>query len=102
MLPTKLASAAFLGTRSVRPPEAVVVLMRSPGVPAAGSVLPGAAGRSPVRSAVLRLPVLGDCLSCTRRPGSPNDRWSDSREADRLSPYVPTGYVPDGEVTTVT
>src|SRR6478672_10104452 len=99
MLPTKLARAAFRGMRSAAvPPEAVVVLMGSLlGVPAAATVscrrwAPGGSRwRSAVRSdggvrwrAVLRAApgVTGRC--------SP------------VGAYVPTGYVPDGEVMAIT
>src|SRR5215210_5316613 len=64
MLPTKLASAAFLGTRS-------------------GSGSPGVDG-------VLMT------FSCRDRRCVGRDRGK------RPAAYVPTGYVPDGEVTAVT
>src|SRR6476661_10482780 len=90
MLPTKLARAALRGMRSAAvPPEAVVVLMGlswSTGgsdlvVPEGGRAVPGAVSGAAVRC-------------CARRPGSPAPVTGGA--------YVPTGYVPDGEVIAVT
>src|SRR5215218_135420 len=92
MLPTKLARAALRGMRSEAvPPGAVGALMglsweyrrQRGGVPEVG----GRAEPGAVSGAALRC--------CARRPGSP--AASSQSEA-----YVPTGYVPDGEVMAVT
>src|SRR3954447_22454130 len=83
MLPTKLARAALAGKRcSVVPPDAVVALMTISRC-AGGSELVVPEGGSAVRR------------SCAARPGS---RTGPSSPAA----YVPTGYVPDGEVIGVT
>src|SRR3954451_13098861 len=83
MLPTKLARAALAGKRcSVVPPDAVVALMtvsrmcRRQRSRRAGWAVSGAALRC----------CLAGVAGPVRRPGA----------------YVPTGYVPDGEVTGVT
>src|SRR3954464_14212627 len=83
MLPTKLARAALAGKRcSVVPPDAVVALMTISRC-AGGSELVVPEGGQRCGVAVLRGPGHG------AGPSSP-------------AAYVPTGYVPDGEVIGVT
>src|SRR4051812_10088792 len=98
MLPTKLASAALRGTRSVAGPPAVVEVMGVLlGVPAAASESRRVeTGRGPVRSAVRRCCVARGARG--HRPPAPPP----SSGGGGPAAYVPTGYVPNGEVIVVT
>src|SRR3954451_15901864 len=97
MLPTKLANAALRGTLwPVVPLGGAVALIRSP---------EGSGGRtSSCRMGNRAVPgaVSGAAVQCcARTPGCPVSSAHPHR-ARCVQPYVPTGYVPDGEVTAVT
>src|SRR5687767_9719175 len=99
MLPTKLASAAFFGTGSATAPSEAVVVIKSPGSTGGSECEscrvgvrdgPGAVGGAALR-----------CCAASgitgRLPPGPHRAGTGVQSA-----YVPTGYVPDGEVMVVT